>query len=82
MEVRRWIFVTGAGGFVGSNLAHMFAQRHGADVIAPSHETVDLTDRPLLHRCVAATRCGMATGSTGWPHRRSPRMPPSSSGLR
>jgi dTDP-4-dehydrorhamnose reductase len=25
-------------------------------VIAPSHDTVDLTDRPLLHRCVAATR--------------------------
>lgn len=50
------IFVTGAGGFVGSNLTHVFAQRHGADVIAPSHDTVDLTDRPLLHRCIAATR--------------------------
>jgi dTDP-4-dehydrorhamnose reductase len=50
------VFITGAGGFVGSNLAHVFAQRHGAEVIAPSHETVDLTDRPLLHRCVAATR--------------------------
>jgi dTDP-4-dehydrorhamnose reductase len=50
------IFVTGAGGFVGSNLAHVFAQRHGAEVIAPAHDTVDLTDRPLLHRCVAATR--------------------------
>jgi dTDP-4-dehydrorhamnose reductase len=50
------IFVTGAGGFVGSNLVHVFADRHGAEVIAPSHETVDLTDRPLLHRCVAATR--------------------------
>ena len=45
------IFVTGAGGFVGSNLAHVFRQRHGAEVIAPSHDTVDLTDRPLLHRC-------------------------------
>ena len=32
------IFVTGAGGFVGSNLVHVFAQRHGAEVIAPSHE--------------------------------------------
>ncbi len=50
------IFVTGAGGFVGSNLAHVFAQRHGAEVIAPSHDTVDLTDRALVHRCVAATR--------------------------
>ena len=50
------IFLTGAGGFVGSNLAHVFAERHGAEVIAPSHDTVDLTDRPLVHRCVAATR--------------------------
>jgi dTDP-4-dehydrorhamnose reductase len=50
------IFVTGADGFVGSNLTHVFAERHGAEVIAPSHDTVDLTDRPLVHRCVAATR--------------------------
>ena len=50
------IFVTGGGGFVGSNLVHVFAERHGAEVIAPSHETVDLTDRPLVHRCLAATR--------------------------
>ena len=49
------IFVTGGGGFVGSNLVHVFA-RHGAEVIAPSHESVDLTDRPLVHRCLAATR--------------------------
>jgi dTDP-4-dehydrorhamnose reductase len=50
------IFLTGAGGFVGSNLAHVFAERHGAEVIAPSHDIVDLTDRPLVRRCVAATR--------------------------
>ncbi|HEY1715523.1 MAG TPA: sugar nucleotide-binding protein [Solirubrobacteraceae bacterium] len=50
------IFVTGGGGFVGSNLVHVFAERHGAEVVAPSHETVDLTDRPLVHRCLAATR--------------------------
>ena len=50
------IFVTGAGGFVGSNLAHVFEHRHSAEVIAPSHDTVDLTDRPLLHRCISATR--------------------------
>jgi dTDP-4-dehydrorhamnose reductase len=50
------IFVTGASGFVGSNLAHVFGKRHGAEVIAPSHDTIDLTDRPLLHRCVAATQ--------------------------
>jgi dTDP-4-dehydrorhamnose reductase len=34
----------------------VFADRHGAEVIAPSHDTIDLTDRPLVHRCVAATR--------------------------
>jgi dTDP-4-dehydrorhamnose reductase len=38
------VFLTGASGFVGSNLAHVFAER-GADVVAPSHADVDLTDR-------------------------------------
>jgi dTDP-4-dehydrorhamnose reductase len=50
------VFVTGAGGFVGSNLVHVFAERHGAEVVAPPHDIVDLTDRPLVRRCVAATR--------------------------
>jgi dTDP-4-dehydrorhamnose reductase len=38
------VLLTGASGFVGSNLAHVFAA-HGADVVAPSHAQVDLTDR-------------------------------------
>ena len=38
------VFLTGASGFVGSNLAHVF-DAHGADVIAPSHAELDLTDR-------------------------------------
>ena len=38
------IFVTGASGFVGSNLVHVFRDRHGAEVVAPGHEHVDLTD--------------------------------------
>jgi dTDP-4-dehydrorhamnose reductase len=50
------VFVTGGGGFVGSNLVHVFAKRHGAEVLAPPHEIVDLTDRPLVRRCVNATR--------------------------
>jgi dTDP-4-dehydrorhamnose reductase len=50
------IFVTGAGGFVGSNLVHVFAERHGAEVLAPDHETIDLTDAALLRRAVCATR--------------------------
>jgi len=50
------IFLTGAAGFVGSNLAHVFAHRHGADVVAPGHEHVDVTDPDLVQRTVAATR--------------------------
>jgi dTDP-4-dehydrorhamnose reductase len=38
------VLLTGASGFVGSNLAHVFAA-HGADVVAPSHAELDLTDR-------------------------------------
>jgi dTDP-4-dehydrorhamnose reductase len=50
------IFLTGAGGFVGSNLAHVFAERHGAEVLMPDHDTVDITDAGLLRRAVCATR--------------------------
>jgi len=49
------ILLTGATGFVGSNLARGFA-RHGAELVTPSHEDVDLTDGPLVSRCVRATR--------------------------
>ena len=38
------IYLTGASGFVGSNLAHVFAHEHGAEVVAPGHEHVELTD--------------------------------------
>jgi dTDP-4-dehydrorhamnose reductase len=50
------IYLTGASGFVGSNLAHVFGERHGAEVIAPGHEHVDLTDEVIVRRSVAATR--------------------------
>jgi dTDP-4-dehydrorhamnose reductase len=50
------IYLTGASGFVGSNLAHTFALRHGAEVVAPGHEHVDLTDEAVVGRSVAATR--------------------------
>jgi dTDP-4-dehydrorhamnose reductase len=50
------ILVTGGGGFVGSNLVHVLAERHGAEVIAPSHDALDLTNGPLVRRRVAATR--------------------------
>jgi dTDP-4-dehydrorhamnose reductase len=50
------IYLTGASGFVGSNLAHVFAHEHGAEVVAPAHEHVDLTDELLVRRSVLATR--------------------------
>ncbi len=50
------IYLTGASGFVGSNLAHVFAHDHGAEVVAPGHEHVDLTDEMVVRRSVLATR--------------------------
>jgi len=50
------IYVTGASGFVGSNFVHVFADRHGAEVIAPGHDHVDLTDAAMVRRSVCATR--------------------------
>ena len=50
------IYLTGASGFVGSNLRHVFSERHGADVLAPGHEDVDLTDRRRVHRSVEGMR--------------------------
>ncbi|MBV8712464.1 MAG: sugar nucleotide-binding protein, partial [Solirubrobacterales bacterium] len=50
------IYLTGASGFVGSNLAHVFSHEHGAEVVAPAHEHVDLTDELLVRRSVLATR--------------------------
>jgi len=50
------IYLTGASGFVGSNLAHVFGSGHGAEVIAPGHEHVDLTDELVVRRSVLATR--------------------------
>jgi dTDP-4-dehydrorhamnose reductase len=49
------VYLTGASGFVGSNVARVFAAR-GAELIAPSHEDVDLTDAGLVERSVVATR--------------------------
>jgi dTDP-4-dehydrorhamnose reductase len=60
------IFVTGASGFVGSNLVHVFRDRHGADVVAPGHEHVDLTDAALVRRAVAASRPDAIVHSAIW----------------
>jgi dTDP-4-dehydrorhamnose reductase len=49
------VYVTGASGFVGSNLVRVF-ERHDAELIRPGHEDVDLTDGAVVRRSVAATR--------------------------
>ena len=43
------VVLTGASGFVGSNLAAMFTAR-GGDVVAPGHAELDLTDRDATVR--------------------------------
>ena len=45
------VYLTGASGFVGSNLTYVF-ERHGAEVIGPSHADVDLTDPDAVLRSV------------------------------
>jgi dTDP-4-dehydrorhamnose reductase len=49
-SVRVW--VSGGSGFVGSNVVKVFAERHGADVVAPAHGEVDLTDAAAVHASV------------------------------
>jgi dTDP-4-dehydrorhamnose reductase len=48
------VWVTGGGGFVGSNVVRVFAERHGAEVRAPSHAELDITDGPAVRRAVEA----------------------------
>ncbi len=50
------IYLAGASGFVGSNIAYVLAERHGEEVIAPGHEHVELTDASVVRRSVVATR--------------------------
>ena len=47
------LLLTGGSGFVGSNLAAVFAER-GAQLQAPGHEELDLTDRDATLRAVTA----------------------------
>jgi dTDP-4-dehydrorhamnose reductase len=62
------VYLTGATGFVGSNVARVFAEREGAELFCPVHrmpppegvryawERVDLTDAGAVERSVAAFR--------------------------
>jgi dTDP-4-dehydrorhamnose reductase len=52
--VRVWI--SGGSGFVGSNLVKVFTERHGAEVVAPSHRQVELTDPDAVRASVAEHR--------------------------
>ena len=47
------VLLTGASGFVGSNLAAVFAAR-GAELVAPRHAELDLTDRAATLRFAAS----------------------------
>ena len=49
------VYLTGASGFVGSNIERVFAAR-GAELVTPGHKDVDLTDRALVRRAVAVSR--------------------------
>ena len=59
------VFLTGASGFVGSNLARVFEAR-GAEVVAPSHAEVDLVDAPAVARAVAAAAPDAIVHSAIW----------------
>jgi dTDP-4-dehydrorhamnose reductase len=48
------VWVTGAGGFVGSNVVRVLRERHGADVAGPSRAEVDVTDGAAVARAVDA----------------------------
>ncbi|HET9103772.1 MAG TPA: sugar nucleotide-binding protein [Solirubrobacteraceae bacterium] len=48
------ILLTGAAGFVGSNFAAVFTERHGAELVTPSHAELDLRDREGVGARVAA----------------------------
>jgi dTDP-4-dehydrorhamnose reductase len=49
------VWLTGGRGFVGSNVLEVF-EAHGAEVVAPSHAEVELTDRDAVLRAVDAAQ--------------------------
>lgn len=48
------IWLSGASGFVGSNFARVFAERHGAEVVGPPSAEVDVTDAGAVMGSVTA----------------------------
>jgi dTDP-4-dehydrorhamnose reductase len=49
------VWITGGGGFVGSNMARVFGER-GAEVVAPARAELDVTDRDAVLRAIADAR--------------------------
>lgn len=48
------VWVTGASGFVGSNVVRVLGELHGAEVLGPSRAEVDVTDGFAVRRSVDA----------------------------
>ena len=48
------VWVTGAGGFVGSNVVRVLGELHGAEVLSPSRAELDVTDGAAVRRSVEA----------------------------
>ncbi|HMI72548.1 MAG TPA: sugar nucleotide-binding protein, partial [Solirubrobacteraceae bacterium] len=46
------VWVTGASGFVGSNVVRVLGELHGAEVLGPSRAEVDVTDGLAVRRAV------------------------------
>jgi dTDP-4-dehydrorhamnose reductase len=49
------VYLTGGSGFVGSNVVRVF-EAHGAELAAPGHRQVDVTDADAVRRSVASFR--------------------------
>jgi dTDP-4-dehydrorhamnose reductase len=70
------VWLTGASGFVGSNVARVFGERHGAQVRGPSHAEVDVTDARAVRRAVedfapdAIVHCAILNDPAGLLHAR------------
>jgi dTDP-4-dehydrorhamnose reductase len=48
------VWVTGASGFVGSNIVRVLGELHGAEVLGPARTEVDVTDADAVARSVEA----------------------------